>query len=434
QESTKQANQLLAADALSLKSTILWRLGQFSDSFEAIDKGEAILNRMKDTKDPLIVKRAAQFVYRRSTIYLAMGDLNNSYQFATKALEMREKVGDKEDIAHSLNILAQIYAQKGDINQALTNYKKCLDFFNELKDMEGRDMIFTNLGVIYAFKGDLDEALECFEKALIISENFGHKISYSINLTFLGFVQMLKGNLNDALEYLHKSSSICEEMGTREYLAINLGILGSVYTSKGELDQALKSLQECQIILDELGITESQIRAWFYQFLGRVYHVKGIFDTAHDNYTKGLAIFEAFRDDIAIVTVLFNLVKISIELYAHDEAKNYVKHIGQIHEKKTYRNIEQIYRVAQALVLKTSDRAVQRAESQKILQQLVLEEPVSLELAVEVLLNLSDLLLDELKSIGSEEALKEIKNCSNRLLELSKTQSSYYLLAETYLL
>ncbi|MFX0152793.1 MAG: tetratricopeptide repeat protein, partial [Candidatus Hodarchaeota archaeon] len=434
QESAKQANQLLAADALSLKSTILWRLGQYSESFEAIDKGETILNRMKDTKDPLIVKRAAQFVYRRGTIYLTMGDLKNSYQFATKALEMREEVGDKEDIANSLNNLAGIYAQKGDVDQALTNYKKSLDFFNELKDMEGRGMVLGNLGLIYAFKGELDEALECFEEALIISENFGLKFFYPSNLTWVGYVHMLKGNLNDALEYLHKSARICEEMGIKQDLGINLGILGSVYTSKGELDQALKTLQECQIILDELGITEGQYHAWIYHFLGRVYHVKGMFDTALENYTKGLAIFEALGDDIAIVTVLFNLVKISIELSAHNEAKNYVENIGQIHEKKAYRNIEQMYRVTQALVLKTSDRAIQRAESQKILQQLVLVEPVSLEIAVEVLLNLSDLLLDELKSIGSEEALKEIKNCSNRLLELSKTQSSYYLLAETYLL
>jgi tetratricopeptide (TPR) repeat protein len=434
QESAKQANQLLAVDALSLKSTILWRLGQFSDSIEAIDKGETILNRMKDTKDPLIMKRTAQFVYRRSTIYFSMGDLNSSMQFAKKALAMREKIGDKEDIANSLNNLANIYARKGDVNQALTNYKKSLEFFNELKDMEGRDVVLNNLGMIYASRGELDEALECLEEALIISENFGHKIFYPYNLTCVAYVHMLKGNLNDALEYLQKSSSICEEIGIRDNLAMKLGIMGSVYTSKGELDQALKSLQKCLVIFDELGVTKSHYRGWFYHFVGRIYHVKGIFDTALKNYMKGLAIFEAQGDDTSIVTSLFHLVKISIELSAHDKAKNYVEHISRINEKKTYRNIEQMYRVAQALVLKTSDRAVQRAESQKLLQQLVLEEPVSLELAVEVLLNLSDLLLDELKSIGSEDALREIKNCSNRLLELSKTQSSFYLLTETYLL
>ena len=92
----------------------------------------------------------------------------------------------------------------------------------------------------------------------------------------------------------------------------------------------------------------------------------------------------------------------------------------KIATKSKNTEIEQIYRLSTALFLKTSGRTIQRAEAQKILQDLSKEDLHSIDLAVDVFLNLSELLLDELKSSGSDIVLKELKFCFNELLRLSK--------------
>lgn len=433
-ESEKQANQLQAVNALILESTIFWRLGQFTDSMEVIDKGETILNRMKDIDELLMMKKKARFLYRRSTVYSSLGNFNLSFKFAKESLALREKIGDKEDIANSLNSVANFYLVTGDLDKALSHYKRSLHLFEEIDDVEAIGMILINVGFLYILKGEFGEALANFQRTITILEEFGNNTFYASGLGGVGYVYLLQGKLNEALECFQKSLNICEEIGDKESIAMNLGVIGSAYTGKGELKTALKNLQKCLEICEEIGVSKGPYVGWYLNFIGRIYFVKGDYKIALDYYQRALAIFKELGNPIAIVTTLFTLVKINIELRAFEEAKEYVNQMKRLNEKKYYRSADQMYRVTQAMLLKTSDRAIQRAEAQKILQQVATEELISLELAVDVFLNLSDLLLDELKSTGSDEALTEIKNYSNHLLELSKTQHSYYLLSETYLL
>jgi len=433
-ESEKQALLLQLVDALILKSTIHWRLGQYVDSLEAIDKGEKILNKMKDSTNLWISRKKARFLYRRSTIYSSMGDFNLSFKFAKEALAIREKLGNKEDIANSLNSVANFYFVRGDLDQALMYYKQSLESFEEINDVESIGMMLANIGTLYLFKGELEESLSCLQKTISLLKEYDNNIFFATGLAGVGYVYLLQGKFNEALEYLQKSLNISKELDNKESIAINLGIMGSVYTGKGEINKALENLQKSLEICDAIGITKGPYIGWFLNFIGQIHLVKGDFDLALEYYEKALTIFEELGNPVTMTTSLFALVKINLELKDIEKAEELVNKIKRINEKKYYRSVDLSYRVTQALLYKTSDRAIQRAEAQKILQEVAREEIVSFELAVEVLLNLSDLLLDELKSTGSEEALKEIKTHSDHLLKLSKTQNSYYLLSETCLL
>ncbi|MFX1516979.1 MAG: tetratricopeptide repeat protein [Promethearchaeota archaeon] len=434
EESKKQASQIQAIDALTLQSTVLWRLGRHSDSLEAINNGEKILNKMKGSKEEWILSKKAHFLYRRSTIYNSMGNSNLSFKFAKESLAIREKIGNKEDIANSLNSVANFYFVRGDLDQALLHYKRSLEFFEEINDVESIGMMLGNIGTLYVFKGEFNKALNYFQKTIDLLEELGNNIFYVFGLSGIGYVFLMQGKLNEALKYLQKSLNICEEIDFKEHIALNLGLIGSAYTGKGEIKKALENLQRSIEILTEIGVTKGPYFGWFLSFIGQLYSVKGDYDLALENYEKALAIFEEIENPIIMTAILFSLTKINLELKAVERAKEYAERMKNLNEKKPYRSIDLVYRITQALLYKSSDRAIQRAEAQKILQQVAAEEFITFELAVEVLLNLSDLLLDELKSTGSEEALKEIKTHSNRLLKLSKTQNSYYLLSETYLL
>ena len=66
-------------------------------------------------------------------------------------------------------------------------------------------------------------------------------------------------------------------------------------------------------------------------------------------------------------------------------------------------------------------RDIKRAE--KILEEVIAEEVGDYMLTVTAMIHLCDLLISELKDTGAEELFGEIKELTNRLLEISKKQS-----------
>lgn len=434
QESRKFGNQMHAVDALIMKSTVLWRMSKFTESLKIIDEGEAILARMKQYSSQFVKEKIAMFLYRRGTIYSSLGELDRELEYCEKSLNIYEEIDNKEGIANCLNVIATYNVSKGELDKGLSFYQKSLVLNRERNDLGAVGINLGNIGLVYVYKGEIDRALKQFHEAKSIHEKMDNKIFLGYVLLKIGFVHSLIGNLNEALEFLQQGYNIFEEVSSKQYIALALGAMGLVYIDKGELDHALKNFQESLNLYSEAGITKGLYLSYFYRNIGRIHHVKGNLRQALKNLDKSLALEDDIKNDLFTAMSLFSISKVYISMNLIDKASLHVERLKEINEKRYNKVIEQMYRIISAVILKTSERAIKRAESQKLLQDLSQEQLFSLELAVEVLINLSELLLDELKTSGSEEVLVEIKTCFGKLLELSKTQHSYYLLCETYLL
>ncbi|MHA2214916.1 MAG: tetratricopeptide repeat protein [Candidatus Hodarchaeales archaeon] len=433
-ESKRQGNQLQAVDALIMISTILWRIGKFPDSQKRLEEAEKIIALMSEDTSHEVRKRTANLIYRRGTIYSSLGELNKQMKYAKEALGVYEEIDDKKGISNCFNVMANIIVSRGDLDNGLALYKKALNLNYKVNDLEAVGMVLGNLGMIHLHKGEFDQALKSFQKAISIDEEIGNKIFLAERLIMTGFIHSLKGSLNEALGILQRCLNISEEMNTKQEIALTLGVIGLVYIDKGELSKALTNIQKCLSLLSELGIEKGSYLSYFYRNLGRIYSVKGNLEEALKNFKRSLTLDTEIGNNIFTSLSLFSLVKTHIDMGSIQQAEDYIEELQRITQKEENTVIEQIFRVCSALLLKTSGRTIQRAEAQKLFQDLSKEKLFSLELAVDVLLNLSDLLLDELKSSGSDVVLKEIKSCFNQLLELSKKQYSAYLLCETYLL
>jgi tetratricopeptide (TPR) repeat protein len=409
-------------------------MGKFSESLKILDEGESILARMNQYSSHLMKEKRAKFLYRRGTIYGSLGDIIRELEYCEKALFIYEEIGNEEGIANCLNMIANYNITKGELDQGLSIFHKSLALNRELNDLESVGMILSNIGNVYIYKGEMNRALKQFHEAKAIHEKMGNKFFLAGVLLQLGFVHSLIGNLNEALEFLQQSSNIFEEVNSKNSIALVFGVIGLVYIDKGELNRALNNFQESLNLFNQAGITKGLYLSFFYRNLGRIHHVKGNFNKSLENLKKSLTLEDDIENDLFTSMTLFNIAKVYIDMNLIDKASKHIERLREINIKRSNKVIEQMYRVISAVILKTSERAIKRAESQKLFQDLSQEQLFSLELAVEVLLNLSELLLDELKTSGSEEVLVEIKTCFDKLLELSKTQHSYYLLCETYLL
>jgi hypothetical protein len=125
---------------------------------------------------------------------------------------------------------------------------------------------------------------------------------------------------------------------------------------------------------------------------------------------------------------------VNIQRDLKEISKQYLQDLKEINEKSENKLINQIYQLAQALILKTSERVIKQAEAQQIFNKIMDEKELRYEYKIIAKKNLCELLIQELSTSGDEEILDEIKEISQELFDIAEKQQSFSLLIETYIL
>ncbi|MFX0091977.1 MAG: tetratricopeptide repeat protein [Candidatus Hodarchaeota archaeon] len=379
-------------DAFITRSEALLRFGKLNESLEALTHAETGLAEYENKHSSEFMQMEGLLLYFKALIFLKRGDLDQALEYIKKSLSLREQTGTKLDITRSLLVLGMIYHSKGDLNQSLEYYKQSLTLAKETGNKKTLASCFNNIGIIHDLKGDLGQALDAYRQSL----------------------------------------SLYEAIGNKQDIAASLINISQIYRQQGRLSQALKycqlSLAHFEEIKDIYGITVS------WSTLGLIHHSRGNFEQALECFEKTLPLYETLPDAHGLSESLLQMVSIAIDKSSPEQAQYYLQYLHQFDEQEKNKLINQRYRVAQALVLKTSDRVMNRGKAEEILRQVVNEDIIEHELTVKAMLNLCDLLLLELKTSGDVEILQDVKDLIHRLLTIAKTQTSYLLLAETYVL
>ena len=229
-----------------------------------------------------------------------IGDYDKALEYYFKALEIREKVLDKEhpDIATSYNNIGSVYDDKGDYDKALEYYFKALEIREKVLGKEHPDIatLYNNIGFVYGTKGDYDKALEYHLKALAIKEKvLGEEHPSTATLyNNIGYVYYSKGDYDKALEYHLKALEIREKVLGKEHpdTATSYNNIGNVYSDKGKYDKALEYYFKDLAISEKVLGKEHPDTAFSYNNIGNVYYSKGDYDNALEYLFKALEIRE----------------------------------------------------------------------------------------------------------------------------------------------
>jgi tetratricopeptide (TPR) repeat protein len=431
-KSQKIENPLLGVDAIISKAIALMLHSRLDECLEEIDQGENLLRMVNDVQQSEINYRSASLDYIKGVVYRKKGDLERAYEFLENCLAIRQELGDQHGLADTYNVIGSLYLYKGNLDKALDYYNKSLNIFEELENIPPKSKLLNNIGLIYWQKGDLDKALEYYHKSFTNFQKIGNRQHFAISLSNIGLVYWNMGELNLALDYYESSITILVEQGSKSELANVYNNIGVIYKDKGELDLSLDYHQMSLTINKELG-NKQQIATSFLN-IGEVYQYKGNLGIARKFYMKSYELFEDIGNNLDSIYPIFNLIKIAIYEKLNDEAQQYLQKLKEINEYENNKLIDLSYRLAKALILKTSDRVIKKAEAQHLLQKITEEEVTKFDLTVDAMVNLCDLLLLELRNSGSDEVLKELKVLLSKLLLLAENQHSNIWLINTYLL
>jgi tetratricopeptide (TPR) repeat protein len=424
------AHPLLIIDSLFAQVTALFNLGEVDKSIKALNEAKLVLSKSRGVETSEKKRRKALNQFYTGRVLRKQGELKRAIKDLEKSLPVMEEIGYPYEYASILNELGIIHGMKGDYDAALNYSKKSLSIFEELKNSLFIVKILNNIGQTLWQKGDLDKALENYLRAQELSEQIGRKLISAVLLLNIGLISNDRGELDSALNYFNKSLLVFKELKRDNEAAICYNNLGRIFQVKGELDLALKHYKQSLSIFETIG-NKHEIAACDNN-IGMVYQLKGDYMEAAAYLAKTLVIQEEIGNPRDIAKTLQNLIENYIHAGAKESAEHYLSQLKETSEIGQNKIIEQEYKLCLALVLKMSGRVVQRAEAQNILTEIANSEILNHEVTVDAMLNLFELLLFELRTTGNQDVLAEVKDLSQKLLSIAKSQESFARLAEVY--
>ncbi|MCG3222717.1 MAG: tetratricopeptide repeat protein [Candidatus Heimdallarchaeota archaeon] len=414
---------------LYLNSIVLDNLGEYSNSIILAHKMHEIAkkenNKLREI-DALIAEVFANYRLNR------IEDALRIVSVVEELIEECDIEGINERKSQLLVNKVYIYTDKGDANQAYIyaqdNYYLC----REIKETSHSARSYHALGWAFMHMGDRDKAIKNYEKSLEIREKIGNQHSIAHTLFSLGFTWLTKGKLDTAEEYFTRCLKIRERIGNQQDIVWTVLDLGDVFYGKGENTQAQIHYENALLISQEIdykfGIVFSLMQ--LTRIFEELDNPKLVIDTLEKalNYAERIEIVdpEAF--------VLFSLIDFITKRNLKSKlTKVYLDRLEEINRSSRTKIFDQAYRLAKALIYKTSESSRSRKKAKIVLHQIIDEEIINFNYTKIAMLNYGEILAEDLKRYLGEDFLTDQFTELTNILSPKQFHSVYSTVAENFL-
>jgi len=359
--------------------------------------------------------------------YITMGDYEKGYELLEKTLKIIEETGNKYVIANTYAFFAYYHRERGEFELFLDYTEKELRILEELGNKRRIAALNNEFGLYYSSQGERELALEYFERSLDFFQKAKEDVNIARSLQNCGFIHKEKGNLDKALDFFEEAYKIFKEIQPQFWWSI-LSDIGDIYRLKGELDKALEFKMEylfkMEILCDKAAIASS------FSDLSLISWQNNEKEQALEYAQKGLKLRIELQNDISISWSLHLLIRYTVELEEIDLAEKYYEDLKQINREIENKPLIQRLRFSEALIFKASQDPRERGKAELLFEKL-LEEDLPYDLYVNVLLNISELLVYELKITKNEKILSKLDKYAFQLNELAIRNNSHLLIIES---
>ncbi|NRB50267.1 MAG: tetratricopeptide repeat protein [Saprospiraceae bacterium] len=283
-----------------------------------IDSLQTRLDRIKDKKEQIDILNQLSYEFYQI-------DIQKSFDYATKSLELAKKNNYLRGIAQALRYLGIGYLVRKDFPESIAQNQASLDIARQINDTtlmasalnniginyerlglpkeaityyleslqysrtngDDRMLCFTyrNVAFLYQKLGDEEKAIEFFNKGGEVARNSEHHmIIYIADLTDASNYRR-NGQYQEAIECLKKALTLCTNNYSR---GVVLNDMATIYQEQSDWTQALNYLKQAIIIIENSG-NQDHLEESQFSLAGLLYE-KG-------DYAKSLEILETIRAD-----------------------------------------------------------------------------------------------------------------------------------------
>ncbi len=203
---------------LSLRAGVLCTAGNLTYNRNDLYKGKEYLHRSLSLYQKIGDKRGAA----RASILLSIRgvetpqEIQQSIGLAQESLVVFRELGDKPEMALTLNILGELRRVEGDYASAKQYYEACLEIVKETGERIREAMQYDNLGVIAIHQNQLQLAEKLIEQALIISKEIDNNYNLAIHISALAGLATGLGYPKKAARLLGAAYAAMELLGVNQ--------------------------------------------------------------------------------------------------------------------------------------------------------------------------------------------------------------------------
>lgn len=268
----------------------------------------------------LYSKYYATALHNQGIIYSEQSDDEKAVEFFNKSIEVSKASGNKNEVAISLQAIAQIDIRKGNNTKALNQLYECLKIFEEVGDEIGIADVHLSIGDISYLQRDYHKALEHHQKSLELYTKNKYLVALStINFKVGADYNALK-DYTKALQYLQKSIDLIEssDYGPNSVAYLNIA---QIYIYQNKLDKALeyatKGLDIAKTMQNKVEINHSHI------VLSKIFRQQKKYDLSVSNAKEALKIGQEIEHPAEINMAAKQLYEIYTETKETDKANTY---------------------------------------------------------------------------------------------------------------
>lgn len=243
-----------------------------------------------------------------------------------------------------------------------------------------------------------------------------------------------KGALGLASEQIKLDPSYFKEnIKWGKLFPIFLMAQGYVYYRKGDLSLALKNYKVGAESTDGKSKIFKLIASESYRGMGNIYYLKGDLNKSLKFFEKSLeiSIESAWFGNLG--WVYLNIIKLLLDKDNSKQAIEYLNNFKQFKKKADNVQINSLYELSKARILKSSGKIRDLAKTEDSLKKILDKEEYP-HIITQTLVELCDLFLEEFRITNDLVILKDVRPYIAQLIEKSERSNSYWLLAETTLL
>ncbi len=322
--------------------------------------------------------------------------------------------------------------RKGKINEALKIVLE-LEKRDDISPQELLSIKVLKAKCLY-MSGNFLDALKSAADIFQESQKQGDLLASFDALTIQAFAYMMSGSLSQSADIINQAEEIFKiikqsftiDLRRRESFFVR--IKASIHYFKGEIQRSLELNKKSYELAKEISDKPS-MAASLNNIADKYLHLK--------EYDKAILYAKEavkIKYEPSLAYPLSTLIQIYINIGNVKDAKVYLDQFRELIKKPDIKGFKYLYRLDQALILKSSMRARDRIKSEDIFKELATDNTIPIEQRYESIINLCDLFLIELRITNDPEIIDEIQPYIQELLNLAESQHLYVILAETYLL
>lgn len=209
-----------------------------------------------------------------------------------RSLQYAEQAGRAYSAGNALSNLGNVYQQQGNYEKALEYQQKALRLRQQIIEKGGnlKDSIalgnsWGNIGIIYSDLGKTDTALACYRRSLELMRQCGSIVGEANALNNIATCYLDMDSMQAALGYFNAALPIYRKIGYRSGEGTTLSNIAEVYVRLGDAAKAepyaLQSLQVAEETGELDGLEEAHMA------LSMLYELK-------DNYPAALRHFMSY--------------------------------------------------------------------------------------------------------------------------------------------